>query len=167
MGEKFLRTSTLLKKQIETDPHNPVPHMYIGVAYMDRCMYEEAITNSKKAISLAEEKGFNKKDFLVSYYIVSAAYFEINEFKDSEIYALKAVELDKQFLDAYCLLSLTYYNLKEYDKFMEASGNYLTIWSRITNSYSTKRKSSLHFPQKNEELRNRTTDKRNLSYYRP
>ncbi|NOR65484.1 MAG: glycosyltransferase, partial [Candidatus Scalindua sp.] len=152
MEEKFLRTSTLLKEQIKAEPHNPVPYMYLGVAYMDRRKYVEAITNSKRAISLAEEKGFNKKDFLVSYYIVSAAYFEKKEFKDSEMYALKAVELDKQFLDAYCLLSFTYYNLKEYDKFMEASENYLTIWSRITNSYSTKRESPLHFPQKNEEL---------------
>jgi glycosyltransferase involved in cell wall biosynthesis len=152
MEEKFLRTSTLLKKQIETDPYNPVPYMYIGVAYLDRCMYEEAITNSKRAISLAEESGFNNKDFLVSYYIVSAAYFEKKEFKETEIYAMKAVKIDKQFIDGYCLLSFAYYNLKEYDKFMQASENYLTIWSRITNSSSSKREFPLHPPLGNEGL---------------
>jgi glycosyltransferase involved in cell wall biosynthesis len=152
MKEKFMRTSTLLKRQIETDPHNPVPHTYIGVAYMDRRMYEDAIINSKRAICLAEENGFNKKNFLVSYYIVSAAYFEKKEFKESEIYAMKAVELDKQFLDAYCLLSFAYYNLKEYDKFMTASNNYLTIWSRATNSCSSKRRSPIHPHEENEVL---------------
>ena len=152
MEEKFLRTSTLLKKQIETDPHNPVPFMYLGVAYMDRRMYEDAIINSKRAICLAEENGFNKKDFLVSYYVISAAYFEKKEFKESEIYAMKAVKLDRQFLDAYCLLSFAYYNLKEYDKFMTASENYLTVWSGTTNSYSSKRKSSILPHEKNEVL---------------
>ncbi len=163
MEEKFLRTSTLLRKQIETDPHNPVPYMYIGVAYMDRCMYEEAITNSERAISLVDKHGFDNKDFLVSYYIVSAAYFEIKEFRKSEIYATKAVELDKQFLDAYCLLSFAYYNMKEYDKFMKASENYLTIWSSITNSYLSKRKSLLHLSRENDGLETKPQD--NVIYH--
>ena len=136
MDEKFERTSTLLKKQIETDSHNPVPHMYLGISYMDRRMYESAIKHSKRAIFLSEDNGSNKIDFLVSYYIVSAAYFELNEFKESEIYALKSVEMDNSYLDGYCLLAFAYYNLKEYDKFIEASEKYLTAWSDITNSYS-------------------------------
>jgi glycosyltransferase involved in cell wall biosynthesis len=144
MDEKFIRTSTLLKKQIEADPHNPVPYMYIGVSYMDRRMYEEAIISSKSAISLAEENGLNKKDFLVSYYIVSAAYFEINEFKESKIYAMKSVKLDNHFLDGHCLLAFANYNLKEYNKLMDASEDYLAAWSKITNSYSSKTESELH-----------------------
>ena len=65
--------------------------MYLGVSYMDRRKYDDAIACSKRAIYLSEENGFNKNDFLVSYYIVSAAYFEKSEFNDSEIYALKSV----------------------------------------------------------------------------
>ena len=151
MDEKFLRTSTLLKKQIETDPHNPVPHMYLGVSYMDRRMYDDAITNSKMAISLSEENGFNKNDFLVSYYIVSAAYFEKNEFNDSEIMHSSQLNWIISFLDGYCLLAFAYYNLKKYDKFMEASEKYLTIWSNITNSYSSERKSPLPTHNENEK----------------
>ncbi|MCR4289757.1 MAG: glycosyltransferase, partial [Candidatus Scalindua sp.] len=151
MEEKFLRTSALLKKQIEADPHNPVPYMYIGVSYMDRRLYEHAITNSIRAIYLAEENGFNKKDFLVSYYIVSAAYFEKKEFKDSEIYALKSVKLDTHFLDGYCLLAFAYYNLKEYDKFMKASESYLAMWSRTTNLHSAKSESPLHQSLESED----------------
>ncbi len=152
MQKKFLRTSTLLKKQIESGPHNPVPYMYLGVAYMDRRMYEDAIVNSKKAICLAEESWPNNKDFLVSYYIVSAAYSEMKRFKDSEIYALMSVELDNQFLDGYCLLAFAYYNLKEYDNFMDASENYLTIWSKIANTYSSNTKLPPGPTQKNDEL---------------
>lgn len=163
MEEKFLRTSTLLKKQIETDPRNPVPYLYMGVAYMDRCMYEDAIINGKRAISLAEENGFNIKDFLVSYYIVSAAYFEMKEFKDSVIYALKSVELDSHFLDGHCLLAFAYYNMKEYEKFMAASENYLTAWSRITKSYSSKTESPLQQPLGDEGLE--TAPQANVIYH--
>ena len=148
MDEKFERTSTLLKKQIESDPHNPVPHMYLGISYMERRMYEKAIKHSKRAISLSVDNGSNKNDFLVSYYIISAAYFELNEFKESEIYSLKSVEMDNNYLDGYCLLAFAYYNLKEYDKFIEASEKYLTAWSDITNSYSPE---PLHHRNENGE----------------
>ena len=151
MDEKFLRTSTLLKKQIETDPHNPVPHMYLGVSYMDRYKFENAIKYSKTAISLSEENGFNRNDFMVSYYVVSAAYFEMNEFKESEIYALKSIELNNYFLDGHCLLAFVYYNQKKYDKFIEASEKYLSIWSNITKSYSSDEKLTLSPLNENEE----------------
>ena len=150
MDEKFERTSMLLKKQIQTDPDNPVPHMYLGISYMERRMYENAIKHSKRAISLSEDNGSNKNDFLVSYYIVSAAHFELNEFKESEVYALKSVELDSSYLDGYCLLAFAYYNLKEYDKFIDTSEKYLTVWSDITNSYSSERRSPLHNHNEND-----------------
>ncbi len=151
MEEKFMRTSTLLKKQIEKDPDNPVPHMYLGVSYMDRYKFENAIKYSKKAISLSEENGFSKNDFLVSYYVVSAAYFEMNEFEESEIYALKSIELSNCFLDGHCILAFVYYNLKKYDKFIDASEKYMTIWSNITNSYSSEEKLPLPPHNENEE----------------
>jgi len=34
--EKFLRTAGLLKKQIEEDPENPMPHHYLGASYLSR-----------------------------------------------------------------------------------------------------------------------------------
>lgn len=144
MQEKFERTASLLKEQIKKDPENPVPYMYLGIAYMDRNMHDDAIANSKRALCLAEEKGFNIRDFMVSFYIISAAYFENGKFKESETYALRAVELDNQFLDGYCILSFDYYNLKEYDRFIQASENYLAIWNSITNSFSVNGKPSIH-----------------------
>ena len=138
MEEKFVRTSTLLQKQLETDPHNPIPYMYLGNAYMDRGMYDEAITNSRKALSIARKQGHNVKNYMVSYYIVSAAYFEKGELEKAETYALKAIELDDQFLDAYCILSFACYNQKKYESFIQASENYLTLWNSIINPSSVR-----------------------------
>jgi len=132
MEKKFLRTTTLLKKQIKTDPHNPIPHMYLGISYMGVKMYDEAIEESKTALKLAEESGCLTGDLFVSYYIISAACFEKGVLKESETYALKKVEMDDQSLDGYCILSFIYYNLKKYDKFLKNSEKYLTLWDSIT-----------------------------------
>jgi glycosyltransferase involved in cell wall biosynthesis len=144
MEEKFVRTSTLLKKQIEEDPKNPVPYKYLGIAYMDRKMYDEAIANSKRALNLAEEKNINLKNLLVSYYVISATCYEKGELDEAKAYALKAVELDNQFLDGYCILSFVYYNQKEYEKLMQASGNYLNLWNNIINQSSVNEETLLN-----------------------
>ena len=132
MEDKFLRTATLLKEQIRTDPHNPVPHMYLGISYMGVKMYDKAIAESKTALKLTEERGCLTGDILVSYYIISAAFFENGVLKESETYALKKVEMDDQSLDGYCILAFIYYNLKKYGKFLKNSEKYLTLWDSIT-----------------------------------
>ncbi|MGR3175664.1 MAG: tetratricopeptide repeat-containing glycosyltransferase family 2 protein [Candidatus Scalindua sp.] len=132
MEEKFLRTATLLKEQIKADPHNPIPHRYLGISYMGVKMYDEAIEESKTALRLAEERGCLTGDLFVSYYIISAAFFEKGALKESETYAMKKVEMDDQSLDGYCILSFIYYNLKKYDKFLKNSEKYLTLWDSIT-----------------------------------
>ncbi|MFQ5686343.1 MAG: glycosyltransferase [Candidatus Scalindua sp.] len=131
MEEKFLRTATLLKEQIKTDPHNPIPHRYLGISYMGVKMYDEAIAESKTALKLAEERGCLVEDIFVSYYIISAAFFEKGALKESETYALKKVEMDDKSLDGYCILSFIYYNLKKYDKLLKYSEKYLTLWDSI------------------------------------
>ena len=132
MEEKFLRTSTLLKEQIKTDPHNPIPHMYLGISYLEAKMYDEAIEESKMALELAEKRGCLTEYLFVSYYIISAAYFENGDMEKAEKYALKKVEMDAQSLDGYCILSFTYYNLMKYEKFLKDSEKYLTLWDNIT-----------------------------------
>ncbi|MBO1225345.1 MAG: glycosyltransferase [Candidatus Scalindua sediminis] len=132
MEEKFMRTTTLLKEQIKTDPHNPVPHMYLGVSYLGNNIYDEAIAESKKALELAKKKKFTLRDFLVSYYVVSAAYLKKGNSKESEKYALKSIEIDDQFIDGFCILSFIYYDSKEYGRFLQTSENYLNSWDSIT-----------------------------------
>jgi glycosyltransferase involved in cell wall biosynthesis len=142
MEEKFLRTTTLLKKQVKADPNNPIPHQYLGISYIGEKMYDEAITEGRRAIDIAEKEGYNLSNFLVSYYVTSAAYFEKNELKESEIYALKSVKSDDKFLDGYCILCFVYYNLKNYDYFLQNSDKYLALWNDI--SVSPERANNAH-----------------------
>lgn len=132
MKKKFLRTTTLLKKQVKDDPNNPIPHQYLAVSYIGEKMYDEAITEGRRAIDIADNEGKGLNNFLVSYYVTSAAYFEKSKLEKSEAYALKSVELDDKFLDGYCLLCFVYYNLKNYDSFLHNSDKYLAIWNDIS-----------------------------------
>lgn len=132
MEEKFLRTTTLLKEQIKTEPDNPIPHMYLGISYMGHGRYDEAIVESKMSLKLAEETGHVAKDLFVSYYIISASYFEKGILKEAEAYALKQIEMDSLSLDGYCILSFIYHNLEKYERFLANSEKYLTLWDRIT-----------------------------------
>jgi glycosyltransferase involved in cell wall biosynthesis len=134
MEEKFLRTTTLLKKQIKTDEHNPVPHMYLGIAYLGNNMYDDAIAEGKKTLELVKKKKSDVRDFLVSYYVLSAAYLKKGNLKESEKSALKSIEIDNQFIDGFCILSLIYYDSKKYDRFLQASESYLNLWDSITTS---------------------------------
>ncbi len=132
MKKKFLRTTTLLKKQVKTDPNNPIPHQYLAVSYIGEKMYDEAITEGRRAIDIADNEGKGLNNFLVSYYVTSAAYFEKSKLEKSEAYALKSVEIDDKFLDGYCLLCFVYYNLKNYDSFLHNSDKYLALWNDIS-----------------------------------
>ena len=76
-------------------------------------------------------KKLKLKDFLVSFYIISAGNYEKGRLKEAETYALKAVELDNNFLDGYCVLSFVYDSLKSYDRFFQVSENYLKLWNEI------------------------------------
>jgi len=131
MEEKFLRTTSMLREQIKKDPQNPIPYRFLGVAYLDRGRYEEAVNESKKALELAEVKKLNRKDFLVSYYIISAGNYEKGRLIEAESYALKAVELDNKFLDGFCVLSFVYDSLKRYDRFFQVTEHYLNLWNEI------------------------------------
>ena len=131
MEEKFVRTSSLLKRQIESNPHDPVPHRYLGISYMGEGLYDEAIEECKISLELVERSGSISKEFLVSYYIISASYFEKEELKESERYALEGTRLNDRFLDGFCILSFVYYNLKKYDKFLRYSTRYFALWDAI------------------------------------
>jgi len=137
MQEKFLRTTTLLKEQLKTNPYNPVTHRYLGVSYMGVKMYDEAIAESKIALELLDESKYDMRNFMVSYYIICAAHFERGDLKEAEKYALWAIEIDDLFIDIFCVLSFVYYNTKRYDRFLQYSERYLTLWNGAGRSNST------------------------------
>ncbi|MCP5002399.1 MAG: tetratricopeptide repeat protein [Planctomycetes bacterium] len=132
MEKKYLRTSELLIKQVSTDPCNPVPHRYLGILYLENSNHLQAIKESALALEFAKSKNYNMRDFLISYYVISAASYESGKLEDAESCAKKLIGLDNGYLDGFCILSFVYNKLKQYDNFLTTSEKYLGLWDEIT-----------------------------------
>ncbi|MGQ3683434.1 MAG: tetratricopeptide repeat-containing glycosyltransferase family 2 protein [Candidatus Loosdrechtia sp.] len=127
MEKKFIRTSTLLRKQIEENPMNPVPHHYLAVSLLERKMYDECIREAQQAIRLFEQQASNSQIRLLSCYTASVAFYRKKDLLKAEEYALKSLTYYSDYLDAYCLLSSIYFLQKKDRKCIEATEKYLAL----------------------------------------
>ncbi len=132
--KKFARTSTLLKKQIEDDPSNPMPHHFLAIEFSGRNMNDESIDEALKAIKLFEHNNINTEVKLLSCYTASLAFYNKNDLVNSEYYAKKSVNSYSDYLDGYFILSSIYMRQKEYSKCINAANKYLTILDNVKSN---------------------------------
>ncbi|MEE8597262.1 MAG: glycosyltransferase [bacterium] len=137
MEKKFIRTSTLLRKQIKNDPQNPIPRHYLATSYLNRQINDECIREALEAIRLFEQQNSNVQPQLLTYYTASVAFYRKKDLANAEKYALKAIDFYADYVDAYCLLSSIYLIQKDQDKCIEATKKYLKLL-RIIESNPTK-----------------------------
>jgi len=137
MEKKFIRTSTLLKEQIRSDPVNPIPHHYLAISCLDRQRHDECIEEALEAIRLFELQDSNAQLRPQSYYTASVAFYRKQDLTNAEKYALKAIDFHPDYLDAHCILSSIYFLRKEYDKCEEATGKYLKSLKSIKSNLTT------------------------------
>jgi len=105
-NEKFRRTAGLLRRQIEEDPENPMPHHYLGVAYLSLGMLDESIKESLLAIELAERHKDNSALYLWSHYDAAFCLVGKGEIEKAERIALRAIGLFPGHLDSHYVLTL-------------------------------------------------------------
>ena len=134
MEKKFARTSELLKKQINNDPENPIPHHNLAISYLDRNMNDECIKEAQEAIRLFELQNSDSQLRLLSYYSASVAFYRKNELSNAEKYAIKLLSIYSEYLDAHCLLSSIYFLKKKYVKCIEATTKFLDLLKSIESN---------------------------------
>jgi len=137
MEKKFIRSSKLLREQINTNPEDPKPHYYLSNSYLERNMYKESINEALVAIRLFESQGIDTQLRALSYKTAGTAFFHIKDMINAEDYALKAIGLFPDYVDAHFLLSSIYLRRKEYGKCMETSKTYLMLLRSIEADTST------------------------------
>lgn len=104
--EKFLRTTELLKKQIEESPDDPMPHHYLGVSYLTRGMNEEALRESDIAIHLAEEQKNDHHLYLWARHNAAMSAFRLGRLEEAKQYSLRAIEMFPTHLDSFYALAM-------------------------------------------------------------
>ena len=103
--QKFLRTTTLLKKEIENEPDNPLHRHYLSAAYSSRKRYQEAIDEAKRAIDLLKPHHLKNQTFSWTYYIISSAFLSLKQYEQAKKYAFEALEKYPGHMDSYHILT--------------------------------------------------------------
>ncbi len=104
--EKFVRTSDLLKKQIEENPEDPSPHHYLGASYLSRGMNEDAARESIIAIELAERKNDAHPMYLWARHDAAIAFFRMGDLDKAGEYSRDALRKYPEHLDSYYTLTM-------------------------------------------------------------
>lgn len=105
-NEKFIRTETLLKKQISESPDKPLPHHYLGTSYLAKGAFRECIVESEKAIELAENISDDHPTYLWSHQNAAMSYFYLGEIEKAKKHALRTLEKFAGYMDSYYTLTL-------------------------------------------------------------
>ncbi len=134
MERKFIRTTTLLRKQIKNDPKNPIPHHYLTLAYLARNRYDECLQEALEANRLFEQQNSNSQVRLLTYYAASSSFCHKKDLVNAETYALKAIDFYADYVDAYSILSGLYFQRKEYSKCLEITKKYLRLVKSIESN---------------------------------
>lgn len=135
-NEKFRRTAGLLRKQIEKDPDNPLPHHYLGASYLSLAMLDECIRESLLAMELAARKGDDNTVFLWSYYNAAFCLLGKGETDRAEQIALRALGIFPDHLDSHYILTLACARKLDWEKAARHGRRFLELldfYSRNTD----------------------------------
>jgi glycosyltransferase involved in cell wall biosynthesis/Tfp pilus assembly protein PilF len=132
--KKFERTVSLLKLDLAEDADNPLPHHYLGCSYLSQSMFAEALDESREAIRLADGRGEKNLVFLWSHYNAAIASYRLSNLEEAEGFGLQALSRYSKHIDSHYLLSLVYFDRKNWPLVIEHSTEYLRLLNLFHNS---------------------------------
>lgn len=125
--EKFLRTTELLKKDIEENTEHPRAYHYLAASFLSEERYHEALEYAYKAIDLAEEQGHSDHLYLWSHFIAGLSSLKLGRSREAEDISLRALEKSAMHLDSHYLLTIVYSQKKRWDKVLHHSREFCAL----------------------------------------
>ena len=128
MKKKTKRSRTLLEQQLEKNPdfafaHFNLAQLLLGVSPEDDPrVYELIIQHAKRTLELTDP---SLAIHLMAHHQLATAYMNTGEITEAEKYALRALEIKPEYLDALMSLGHIYNTLKQPDKAEEYYKKYL------------------------------------------
>ncbi|MBU2621296.1 MAG: glycosyltransferase [Proteobacteria bacterium] len=129
--KKFNRTVTLLKRDLDDNPEDPVTHHYLSCSYLSRNMYKETLEYGLKAINLAETRNHQDIMFLWTHYNVCLAYYRLNDPIRAEEIAQKALAKDPGHIDSHYMMIVICYDQKRWDDLIYHAEQYLRLLETV------------------------------------
>jgi glycosyltransferase involved in cell wall biosynthesis len=125
--EKYLRTTDLLKKQIEDCPNDPMPHHYLGTSYLTRGMNDKAAEESILAINLAKAQNNEHPLYIWSHHNAAIAFLRKGDLELARFYSLQALDKFPKHLDSYYTLAMIAAEKKEWKEVLDYGKQYLEL----------------------------------------
>jgi glycosyltransferase involved in cell wall biosynthesis len=135
--KKFNRTVSLLKKDLQEDPNNPMTYHYLSCSYLGQGMWNESLDNSLMAIRLAEDRKDPNMIYLWSHYNAAMSYYRLKELNMAEDISISALKKYPHHIDAHFILSLVYFDQKQWSRLIEHGNEYLRLIKHFEESPET------------------------------
>jgi len=132
--EKFIRTTDLLKKDIEENPGNPVPHHYLGISYLSQGMKEEALKESVLAIELANQQNNHNPIYLWTHHNAAISFYLLGNLEKAEFYSEEAIKRYPDHIDSYYTLTIISGEKKQWDKVILCGKKFLELVDFFENN---------------------------------
>lgn len=129
-NKKFLRTSTLLKKQLDSgidpDRDSAVTHLYFSSAYAMVEKHDECLEEALTAIDIIEAQDIRLKEYIRAYMnAVRVLIQNKDSLSEAETICRKAIDRFEEKIDPSAFLALIYHRQKKWTQLIEAAECYL------------------------------------------
>lgn len=111
MDKKFLRTSEILKSELEKDPENIYYIYQLSVSYAMHGDIQEALEIIKKAYNLVKAKKLNLNKYMYVSIFLSRMYLTTGKFKEVEVICLEATKKEGFYIDLYYYLAKAQFSI--------------------------------------------------------
>jgi len=131
--KKFIRNTTLLKKEIEKNPENPMHHHNLSLSYFSRQMNEEAINEAVRAIELSDSQKNASNLYAWSHFIASMGNYRMGRLKEAREYAEKSLIKYPEHMDTRYVLAIIAADEERWDDVIKHGTIYLQLLESIEN----------------------------------
>jgi len=125
--EKFNRTTTLLKDEIEKDPDNPLHHHYLSASYASRGMSKEALDEAEISINLADAQNNRHPINSWTHFIASMSAYKLNSIEKAAMYATRALKKYPEHMDSFYMLSVIAGEKGDWDNALKNGERFLQL----------------------------------------
>lgn len=127
MEKKFIRTSEILKGELNKNPDSVYYRHQLSVTYAMHKDHREALKEAMNAYDTMKKLNVDPKDFLYLYGNLVKSYINNNMYTEAEKICIEGISLEEEHLDLYCYLGKVCTNLKNYHKAVDAYNRYLKL----------------------------------------
>ncbi len=137
MDRKFLRTSSLLKAELEQDPGSIYYRYQLSNSYKMHGDIKPALVEILKAYELLQQQ-LNRRSYIYVYYQLVICLIDNGKYEEAEPKCIEGLQLEPEHIDLYfCLAQMevkfgkTDSAIEHYETFLKLAPNYQNLAARL------------------------------------